>query len=220
MGFNKPIKPANDIEAVHRSAFWHLGRRDHSEHELRTKLCRKTDNQTWIETVIHECYEYNYLNDERFTESFIRSSNNKGYGTNRIKRDLQQKGIATEMIQRAFADNQYDYIESAVLLLAKKYNKRLNNQSIKQKAMGFLQNKGHSFDDIFAAIDIHNETQPEDDCDYLTEAITLLSRKFKHNITDRKEHDKATRFLLNKGYQFSDIKQAIQTHNQHLNNES
>ena len=217
MSFNTPIKPANDIEAVRRSAFWHLGRRDHSEQELRNKLARKTDNQAWIETVITECYEYNYLNDQRFVESFIRTSNNKGYGANRIKRDLKQKGIATDLIQGAFTNNQYDYVESAVLLLAKKYDKRLNNQSVKQKAMGFLQNKGHSFDDIFAAIDIHNETLPEDDCDYLSEAITLLSRKFKDEIKDRKTHDKATRFLLTKGYQFSDIKQAIQAHNQQLN---
>ena len=220
MAFNKPIKPANDIEAVRRSAFWHLGRRDHSEQELRRKLSRKTDNQAWIEMVINQCYEYNYLNDQRFVESFIRSSNNKGYGINRIKRDLQQKGITTEMIQGTFSDNQYNYMESAILLLDKKYNNRLNNQNIKQKAMSFLQNKGHCFDDIFAAIDIHNETHPEDKSDNLDEAITLLDRKFHMTIEDRKIHDKAMRFLLGKGYSFSDIKTAIQAHNQQISDEN
>ena len=220
MTFNNPIKPANNIEGVRRSAFWHLGRRDHSEQELRQKLSRKTDNQTWIDTVIDECYQYNYLNDQRFIESFIRISNNKGYGINRIKRDLTQKGIATEMIQASLSENQYDYIESAVLLLDKKYKSRLSNQNIKQKAMVFLQNKGHSFDDIFAAIDKHNETHPEDASDNLKDATALLARKFTMSIKEKKVHDKAMRFLLGKGYSFSDIKTAIEAHNQQISNEN
>ena len=212
----KPIKPATDIEGVRRSAFWHLGRRDHSEQELRTKLARKTDNQQWIDIVVSECFEYNYLNDQRFVESFIRASQNKSYGIARIKRDLKQKGIPAEMIQNTFADNHYNYTSTAVSLLEKKYSKGLANQSMKQKAMVFLQNKGHSFDDIFKAIELHNEAFPIDECDYLAEGTNLLSRKFKSAISDRKSQDKAMRFLLSKGYTYSDIQNAIQAHNEQI----
>ena len=220
MSFNQPIKPAKDIEAVRRSAFWHLQRRDHSEKELREKLARKTDNQQWIDTVINECLEYNYLNDGRFVESFIRASQNRGYGINRIKRDLQHKGIAADKLDNPFADDHYDYIASAAALLSKKYNKRLANQNIKQKAMAFLQGKGHDFDDIFKAIELHNEAYPVDDCDYLNEALVLLSRKFKTEIKDRKLHDKAIRFLLSRGYRYNDIQDAIRAHNEQINKEN
>ncbi len=216
MSFHQPIKPAKNIDSVRSSAFWHLGRRDHSENELREKLARKTDNQQWIDAVIAECFEYNYLNDARFAKSFIRSSQNKGYGINRIKRDLQRKGIATDLLLTVCSDDQFDYIASATELLDKKYNKPLANQSSKQKAMAFLQGKGHGFDDIFKAIELHNEAHPVDDCDYLSEAITLLERKFKTEISDRKLHDKAMRFLLSRGYKYADIQDAIRTHNQQI----
>ncbi len=212
MSFNKAIKPAKDIDGVRRSAFWHLGRRDHSEKELREKIGRKTDNQQWIETVISECFEYDYLNDARFTENFIRSSQNKGFGITRIKRDLLRKGIEQNELANAFATN-HDYIAATVTLLSGKYSKRLANQSIKQKAMAFLQGKGHAFDDILKAIELHNEKYPNDDCDYLSEAIVLLSRKFKSEIVERKLHDKAMRFLVSRGYTFTDSLDAIQAHN-------
>lgn len=217
MTFTKAIRPAKDINGVRRSAFWHLGRRDHSEKELRDKIGRKTDNQQWIDAVINECFEYDYLNDNRFIENFIRAAQNKGFGITRIKRDLHGKGINTDKLSNVFAEDQYDYVASATSLLATKYNKRIANQSIKHKAMVFLQGKGHCFDNIFKAIDIHNETYPVDDCDYLSEAIILLSGKFKAAITERKLHDKATRFLLSRGYSFSDIKDAIEYHNKKMN---
>lgn len=219
MSFNKPIKPATDIEGVRRSALWHLGQRDHSEQELRTKLGRKTDQQQWIDRIILECYEYNYLNDQRFVDSFIRASQNKNYGIARIKRDLKQKGITTAIIEKTIAENDYDYMSSILSLLNKKYSTQITNPSIKQKAMVFLQNKGHSFDDIFKAIELHNEALPADECDYLTEATSLLSRKFKTIISERKIRDKAMRFLLSKGYSYSNTQNAIQIHNEQIDSD-
>ncbi|WP_372880574.1 regulatory protein RecX, partial [Psychromonas sp.] len=161
MSFNKPIKPATNIEGVRRSALWHLGRRDHSENELREKIGRKTDNQQWIDTVINECINYGYLNDARFVENFIRSSQNKGFGSKRIKADLKRKGIPAETLFQAFAEDQHDYQQGAASLLSGKYRQRIGNPYLKQKAMIYLQNKGHELDDINNAIDIHNRAYPE-----------------------------------------------------------
>ncbi|MFT6348814.1 MAG: regulatory protein [Psychromonas sp.] len=219
MSFNNPIKPAKDIDGVRRSAFWHLGRRDHSEKELREKIARKTDNQQWIETVISECFEYGYLNDARFVENFIRSSQNKGFGSTRIKRDLQHKGIDISHLEQVFEDDPHDYTPDALALLSLKYKQRIANQYLKQKAMLFLQSKGHSFDDLFKAIDQHNEAYPNDDCDYLSEAIVLLSRKFKTAIIERKLHDKAMRLLISRGHSFNNASDAIKAFNENINQE-
>ena len=217
MSFNKPIKIAKDVDGVRRSAFWHLGRRDHSEKELRDKIGRKTDNQQWIDTVINECFEYGYLDDARFVENFIRASQNKGFGSTRIRRDLQRKGIDANKISEVFESAEHNYVEAAVDLLAGKYKQRIENQHIKNKAMQFLQGKGHSFDDIFSAIDIHNEDYPSEDCDYVGEALLLLTRKFKTEICDRKAQDKALRFLVSRGYTFQDSLKAIQVFNEQIN---
>lgn len=217
MAFNKPIKPANDIEGVKRSAFWHLGRRDHSEHELRIKLARKTENQQWIDAVIAECYEYRYLDDDRFMESFIRSAQNKGYGINRIQRDLQLKGISNNDCAQHLHDSEFDYIDSATQQLQKRYHERIENAHLKQKVMAFLQNKGHNFEHIFSAIECHNEHFPLEEYDAISDALALLSGKFRDLIEDKKTQDKAKRFLLSRGYSFNDTQTAIKQFNQQIN---
>lgn len=214
MSFNKAIKAAKTIDDVRRSAFWHLGRRDHSEKELRQKIGRKTDNQEWIDKVINECFAYDYLNEKRFIDNFIRSAQNRGFGVTRIKRDLLRRGVDS---QNLFTNDNFDYLCAAATLLTVKYNKRLANPNIKQKASAFLQGKGHNFDTILQAIDLHNEAYPEDDCDYAGEAIALLCRKFKTAINAQGLHNKALRFLISRGYTFSDTADAIKRFNEQIN---
>ncbi|WP_022941740.1 regulatory protein RecX [Psychromonas hadalis] len=216
MSFNKPIKPATDINGVKRSAFWHLGRRDHSEHELRNKLARKTDNQTWIDAVISECYEYAYLDDDRFICSFLRCAQNKGYGIKRIQRDLQLKGISNQQCEIHFQTDKFDYINSATQLLHKRYQERIENAHLKQKVMVFLQNKGHCFEHIFIAIENHNEHFPIEDYDAVADAFMLLNKKFSVQIDGKKTQDKAKRFLISRGYSFNECQNAIKQFNEQI----
>lgn len=219
MSFNKPIKPAKDIDAVKRSAFWHLSRRDHSEQELRNKLARKTDNQGWIDAVIDECYDYRYLDDQRFTETFLRNAQLKGHGINRIQRDLKLKGIATHQASDALQQSDFDYIDSATQLLSKRYRERIENAHLKQKVMAFLQAKGHTFEDIFCAIDCHNEDYPLEEYDALGDALKLLIGKFRTPLKEKKLVDKATRFLISRGYAYGDCQKAIQQFNSQFEQE-
>lgn len=214
--FNKPIKPATDIEGVKRSAFWHLGRRDHSEYELRIKLGRKTDNQQWIDAVIDQCYEYHYLDDDRYIDSFIRSAQNKGYGINRIIRDLQLKGITNKHCGVHFEQNEFDYINSATEQLQKRYHERIENAHLKQKVMAFLQNKGHTFEHIFSAIECHNEQFPIEEYDAIGDALKLLTGKFRVKIEGQKLQDKAKRFLVSRGYSYNDCQTAIKQFNSQI----
>ena len=211
---NKPIKIAKDIDGVRRSALWHLSRRDHSEAELLKKLQRKTDNQEWIDAIINECLDFSYLNDERFCESFIRNAQNKGYGQTRIKQDLKLKGIHESLVKKAFEHNEFDYIESAHRLLANKYSEAIVTQYLKQKAMGFLQAKGHGFDIIALAIETHNEGYPIPSFNDLDEACLLLNKKFKVSINDQKQKNKAVRYLTSHGYDYSKSNQAIKLFNE------
>jgi regulatory protein len=213
---NKPIKIAKDIDGVRRSAFWHLSRRDHSQAELLKKLQRKTENNDWIDTVINECLDYKYLDDERFTESFIRSAQNKGHGVTRIKQDLKIKGISERLIKQTFDENNFNYIEAAQQLLSNKYQEAIVTQHLKQKAMGFLQAKGHSFDIISLAIEAHNEAFPTPTFNDLDEACFLLAKKFKVSIDDQKQKSKALRYLTSHGYDYSKSNQAIVLFNQQL----
>jgi len=217
---NKPIKPAKDIEGVRRSALWHLSRRDHSEAELLKKLQRKTDNQTWITTIIDECLDFNYLNDQRFCESFIRSAQFKGHGKTRIQQDLKLKGLSQVLIKNAFEDDPFDYVGSAEGLLKRKYDEAIVTQHLKQKAMGFLQAKGHSFDIISLAIEAHNEHYPTPTFSDLEAACSLLSKKFRVSIQEQKQKNKAIRQLTSQGYDYAKSNQAINLFNEKMEQEA
>ena len=79
-----------------------LARRDHSVHELTVKL-KPFYSSGEIETVIERCLQENWLNDARFAENYIRNRSS-GYGPRRIAMELQQKGVAGEIIRQALRD--------------------------------------------------------------------------------------------------------------------
>ncbi|AGH81099.1 transcriptional regulator for RecA [Psychromonas sp. CNPT3] len=212
MSFNKPIKKATDIAGVKRSAFWHLSRRDHSEYELRLKLARKTEKQDWIDAVIEECFNYHYLDDERFIKNYIRSAQNKRLGPQRITQGLKLKGLDIKSAELTHLDD-FDYQKQALDLLTQKYKKPLFNTHLKQKAMLFLQGKGYCFDDIFIVIDTYNENYSREEYDAKSEALLLLQKKFHMRLNEQKQKDKATRFLIARGYSFSDVKDALHIFN-------
>ena len=214
---NKPIKIAKDIDAVRRSAFWHLSRRDHSQAELLKKLQRKTDNQQWIETVIDECLDFKYLDDQRFAHSFLRSAQHKGHGETRIKQDLGLKGISEALIKQALQESEFNYIDSAQRLLNNKYHEAIVTQHLKQKAMGFLQAKGFNFDIINSAIEEHNLHYPTPTFNDLELACDLLNKKFKIVITDQKQKMKAVRLLTAHGYAYAKANDAIKLFNEYKN---
>ena len=63
----------------------------------------------------------NYLNEERFTRSYVRGKFYiKKWGKNKIKLNLLQKGISEKLILKSFSEiNQEDYIKELKLLIEK-----------------------------------------------------------------------------------------------------
>jgi regulatory protein len=158
---NREIKPAKNPEDVLNYGLWHLGRRDHSIHELREKLGRKTDNPDWIELTINKLVDMKYLDDERFVENFLKYCNEtKHYGPMRIKQELKLKGIDNELIKNSFEENEFDYFEAALEYLNKKYPNPIEERKEKDRITRFLINKGFGFDMIRYAFEEHlNEPQ-------------------------------------------------------------
>lgn len=90
-----------------------LAVRDHSEQELRRKLSAPVMSKNGPEDidataedydrVVARCYEHHYLDDGRFAARFLASRGRKGYGPARIRRELNQKGVARESIEKPCA---------------------------------------------------------------------------------------------------------------------
>ncbi|MEZ5671543.1 MAG: regulatory protein RecX [Thiotrichaceae bacterium] len=85
------------------------------------------------------------MSEARFTESFIRSRRNKGYGPIRIRYELQQHGIVEPMLSELLDSHDPQWTRVARRERHKKFGTSLS-LDLKQKAkqIRFLQYRGFS----------------------------------------------------------------------------
>ncbi|RUO26128.1 hypothetical protein CWE09_05235 [Aliidiomarina minuta] len=102
-----------DVKAIEHRAVHLLGRREHSAAELKRKLRQKGFAAEPIDEVLELLAERGWQSDQRFTESYIRQRIENGYGPLKIRFDLQQKGIASSMIEELLAAQETDWVELA-----------------------------------------------------------------------------------------------------------
>ncbi|MGV6988019.1 recombination regulator RecX [Testudinibacter sp. P80/BLE/0925] len=122
-----------------------LARRDYSCEEIRQKMTAKAFAAEDIETVLQHCRQKGWQSDQRFCEHFLLSRSRKGYGPARIKQELQQKGIASDLISAQFAQTALDWFELAESVFQKKFSNIQTAQwdmKQKQKAWRFMSNHG------------------------------------------------------------------------------
>ncbi|KFD17457.1 MULTISPECIES: regulatory protein RecX [Tatumella] len=142
-----------------------LAQRDHPEQELREKIhlsLRRSElrqgsaeplDEEALEQVIAYCHENGWLNDDSFTERFIVSRSRSGYGPQRIRQDLTQKGVDRHVIERAMSEADVDWLACASDVAQKKYGDQ-GPACLKEKAKAqrFLYSRGFLMADIRAVL--------------------------------------------------------------------
>lgn len=117
------------------------------------EILSKEELNEQIESVIQYCYEYHWLDDKKFADSFIRIRSSKGYGPQRIQAELQQKGVNKDIIYSALADCEIDWVELAHKLVIKQFNNQhFSDWKSKSKAYNYLVYRGFYPDDISEAL--------------------------------------------------------------------
>lgn len=134
-----------------------LAIRDHGEQELRRKLVATLGNGTNeadatpddLERVIAQCIEHHWIDDERFAQRYLSGRSRKGYGPQRIRQELQQKGVSREYIDAALATSETDWEAQARSLAIKKFGSPLPSDfAQKAKVQRFLLYRGFYMEDI------------------------------------------------------------------------
>ncbi|TDP01057.1 regulatory protein RecX [Marinomonas balearica] len=134
---------------IYDNAMLILSQRDHSIKEIKEKLAKKEADSELIDAVIALLLEYNYLNDRRFAQIYIRSKASRLYGQFRIRQELKQKGVTQEDIAIAFDEEPVDWYENAKSLRHRKFGTLVPSDfKAKSKQMRYLQSHGFSFDEI------------------------------------------------------------------------
>lgn len=138
--------------AIRISAMNILAGREHSIVELRQKLKRKLSKRDdllhlgeLIEVVLEQLIDDNLLDEARFTECFIRSRINSGSGPVKIRHELMQRGISSELTND-YLDESYDFWQQYIEAVR---NKRFGVQfpedyKEQSKQSRFLYQRGFS----------------------------------------------------------------------------
>ena len=145
-----------------------LARLEHSAREMRAKLLAREFAHDEVDAAIERLIEDGLLSDERFAEAFVASRVRKGQGPVRIRGELEQRGVAGELIEASLARVDVDWCDVAREVQQRKYGgTRPTDYRERARRSRFLQYRGftgeqirYAFaagdDDIFAAGDDDN----------------------------------------------------------------
>ncbi len=145
-------------------ALYYLQRFETSTDNLRKVLIRridkyaffdkeydKSDALTWVEEILVEFNDKNYINDDRYSNIKVNSLINQGKSKKYIESKLMQKGINSSLIQQTLSNIEYDELEVATKFATKKKigKFRIDEEKRKlflQKDFATLIRAGFSYD--------------------------------------------------------------------------
>ena len=137
-----------------------LARREHSARELRLKLISRDFDADEIDLAIERLIDEGLLSDARFAAAFVASRVRKGQGPIRIRGDLEQRGVAGELIEAALERADADWISIAREVRQRKYG-ATSPREYRERARQsrFLQYRGFNGEQISRAFDSNDEDE-------------------------------------------------------------
>lgn len=128
--------------------------RKRSVFEIEKRLEKKGFKEDIVKETMKDLNDYKYLDDEGFAEAYINDRINfNPRGRSLIKKELNEKGIAEDIIERKIEEllSEEKEIESAEKMAEKKLrtiSNKTDKIKVNQKIRSYLQSKGYSFDII------------------------------------------------------------------------
>ena len=129
-----------------------LARREHSADELKTKLQSRGFDADVTNDVLEDLARRGLQSDERYVTSFITHHAARGQGPVRIRSELKESGVATELVERLLNEADIDWAQAARSVRRKKFGEAPPATFAERaKQSRFLQYRGFSQDQIRGA---------------------------------------------------------------------
>lgn len=146
MGYSRAESSAFDT-AVHYITF-----RDRTLKEVHNKLVEKGYSDHDIEEAIAKLKYYGYVDDEHYALSYIRSNAEKK-GVKRIKVELSQKGISSDVISQTLEESEIDEVNVIEELLERRYSTTdISDEKARRRIYSFFARRGFSYENISRAL--------------------------------------------------------------------
>ena len=99
-----------------------------------------------------------YISDQRFLESFLRQRVNQGYGPMKIRFDMRDKGISSEMLDFAMQEQDVDWFAQALEIYRRKFKgEETFDAKGYAKRMRYMMQRGFDAEQTRYAIDAKEE---------------------------------------------------------------
>ena len=143
-----------DTAKVRKTALNLLARREHSTLELKEKLIRRDFAPGRIEQVLESLAQDGLLSDERFAEAFVATRVRRGQGPLRIRRELDQRGVAAALAARHLDAYRDAWLEIASNARRKRFGvEPRRDYTERARQARFLQYRGFSTAQIMQVLD-------------------------------------------------------------------
>jgi regulatory protein len=136
-------------------ALRYLQRRARTESEIRKKLADRQIPPQEIEAVMVRLKEYGYINDQKFATDYQRFRNDfKPMGAQRLKMELQLKGIPKDVVQQVSAEfeDEKELAWRAAQTRLRQYS-YLTPEIFQRRMIAFLGRRGFSYSVIKTVLD-------------------------------------------------------------------
>ena len=152
----KPPKPLETYEQTKEKALRLLEFRSHSKKELFQKLSRQGAAEEHIEKTLEFLESYHLINDEDYAKRLALDLKNlKKYGRNRIKSELFERGISSQIVEEIISGIP-DEEDGLSLLIEKRLKGDFSQKNI-EKAMRYFIYRGYGASQIKRCIEIIKE---------------------------------------------------------------
>lgn len=142
----------SDARRAERKAVRLLGFRAHSRGELEQKLARTFPREAAARAA-DRMAQLGLVDDGEYARTLARRLyERKGFAEERVRRELQRRGVDRETAARAARQARPDPGESIRRVLAKKYARGLGDERGRRRAAAALQRMGYRWDEIRAAL--------------------------------------------------------------------
>ena len=138
-------------------AVGYLANREHSALELTRKLQKAGFDELDVEDTIAQLQQAGLQSDERFAESYVNSRANRGYGSVRIKMELKERGVNSDIITEKLQQAEIDWFALAAEVRCKRFGEQ-NPEEFKSRAkqQRFLQYRGFTHEQITESFNLTN----------------------------------------------------------------
>ncbi len=130
-----------------------LARREHSVKELGAKLAARGYPRDEIEGTLQELMGRELLSDRRFADAFLRSRRERGQGPLKIRAQLMQRGVRSELIDAALNAAEVDWDQCAKAARCRRFGDTLPADRAQQARQSrFLRGRGFSSGQVARAL--------------------------------------------------------------------